>query len=237
MLKLARCFTLLAAVLALMGGVRVASASSVTLLDAFATFPTSDFSADIILTGDGTTDSISGVTPTSSQLLITIDNTGPVGIIKNVYLEDAWGDSGFLVSSSSFIIDRDSTGLSGVDFEPDGLPAAPPGGASNFGWDGNFERFRSINPAPTFGVGPGEWLALLYNLDGVTSTQAFLDALGAGIIDPMGIRRVAMHVIRCVDDESCTAISVPIPGAIWLFASALLGLFGFGYRRRRAVAA
>lgn len=33
-------------------------------------------------------------------------------------------------------------------------------------------------------------------------------------------------------DADCDAYTTPIPGAIWLLASALLGLLGFGARRR-----
>ena len=38
----------------------------------------------------------------------------------------------------------------------------------------------------------------------------------------------------CISGDSCSAIANPIPGAIWLFGSALLGLLGVGgYRSRR----
>ena len=47
---------------------------------------------------------------------------------------------------------------------------------------------------------------------------------------------VAGHILDCTDGGSCTAIAAPIPAALWLFLSAILGLVGIGRRRQRIVA-
>ena len=38
----------------------------------------------------------------------------------------------------------------------------------------------------------------------------------------------------CLADDGCSNLAQPIPGAVWLLASALLALVGIGYRRRQA---
>jgi hypothetical protein len=47
---------------------------------------------------------------------------------------------------------------------------------------------------------------------------------------------VAGHILDCTAEGSCTAIAAPIPAALWLFLSAILGLVGIGRRRQRMVA-
>ncbi len=47
----------------------------------------------------------------------------------------------------------------------------------------------------------------------------------------------AGNILDCTASGSCTAIAAPIPPALWLFLSAILGLVGIGYRRQRKVTA
>lgn len=54
------------------------------------------------------------------------------------------------------------------------------------------------------------------------------------ILKDASFTMVAIHANACVDepDTSCNAYATPIPAAIWLLGSALLGLVGFGARRK-----
>lgn len=74
--------------------------------------------------------------------------------------------------------------------------------------------------------------------DSLTISLAFLNGgfdatlLAEKILDVLMDMMVAVHVNECAPDESCNAYATPIPGAVWLLGSALLGLFGFSVRRR-----
>lgn len=47
----------------------------------------------------------------------------------------------------------------------------------------------------------------------------------------------AGNILDCTASGGCTAIAAPIPPALWLSLSAILGLVGIGYRRQRKVTA
>lgn len=74
--------------------------------------------------------------------------------------------------------------------------------------------------------------------DSLTISLAFLNggfdatALAQKILNIIEDMMVAIHVNECAPDTSCNAYATPIPAAIWLLGSALLGLFGFGAVRR-----
>jgi hypothetical protein len=67
---------------------------------------------------------------------------------------------------------------------------------------------------------------------GVTDEQ-----LARMISNTHGEIRLDTQVNACGGKANCTFTTVPIPGSIWLFATALLGLMGVGYRRKNAATA
>lgn len=77
--------------------------------------------------------------------------------------------------------------------------------------------------------------------DSLTLYLAFIDGESVSahlmsklILNNSSFTMVAIHANACVDrpDTSCNAYATPIPAAIWLLGSALLGLVGFGARRK-----
>ena len=115
-------------------------------------------------------------------------------------------------------------------------------------WDETAFYVFASPPPTTNGItsdgsgNPTDTLVIEFSL-----VQAYLDlflSAGALLADLLGMIqdedmnfRIVAHVLNCNNSDSCTVYANPIPPAIWLFVSALMGLGGLGYRRRRAAAA
>mgnify|MGYP001031846789 CR=1 FL=1 len=153
-----------------------------------------------------------------SRVQFDFFNTGPTGsLISEVYFDD-----GTLLGIAE-IIDADTGGNTDVNFSQDANPPKLPG------WnkiDPNFEVTAGFladadNPAPKWGVAPGEQLGIIFNLkDGGT-----YENIAAELAD--GRLRVGMHVISTGatgGNESFVSKPVPLPAAAWLFLSGLLGI-------------
>ena len=103
-------------------------------------------------------------------------------------------------------------------------------------WQGTFFQITKTNGINS-GIQTDEMLMITMLFDGAEKISA--EALA--MLMNMGTEglRIAGHFQNCTTSgESCSAIANPIPGAVWLFGSALLGLVGIGgYRSRRQRAA
>ncbi len=173
----------------------------------------------------------------ADDFTVAIDFTSVAGKLLDVYFEtDAW--SGF-----------DVTSVSETYVQP-GTPGEPPavGSIASFGgaWQGvapdgssdplSFTSSPSSSPPAITGSGGGFDAVLTFLFSGLSGDEiafatSVLTAFDQGF-------RIAMHIGACTESgESCTAIAAPIPGAVWLFISALLGLVGIGYRKREKLAA
>jgi hypothetical protein len=153
----------------------------------------------------------------TDMVSFTIRNLGPEpSVISEVYFDDGY------LSFDSFIESA------GVDYEVGASPGDLPGGNSitpNFDAD---LAFQAMNPSPFNGIGPDEWLTIVMDLDaGTTFADVLDDLLGPDL-------RVGLHAQAFMDDESCSFVNnpIPIPGAVWLLGSGLLGLLGL--RRKRS---
>lgn len=183
------------------------------------------------------------ITSISGGLLLTFTNTSSLSenalgsAINQIYLESGFGD--YFVSSSIY------ADAGTVNFVKDTVgPGTKPQDHTNVGttgWSTTWsEGYFTRSGNKDDGIN-----ALGY--DSADDSLTLLLAFDSGkSLTPEELRdliltdtafSVAVHVNACVDepDESCNAYATPIPGAIWLLSSALLGLVGFG-RWRRAVA-
>lgn len=84
------------------------------------------------------------------------------------------------------------------------------------------------NPPPAKGVNPGETLGIFFALQGTQTYADVVNELASGQL------RVGLHV-QAFDgggSESFVNMPVPVPAALWLFGSGLLGLIGFARRKK-----
>jgi len=160
----------------------------------------------------------------SNQVLFTFMNIGSeASSIADVYFED-----GTLLGIAS--LDNSDPGVAfSQGATPGDLPgknnASPPFVATS--------GFTADSDAPVQpnGVNPGEELGVLFNLK---TGQTFADAVAALGIDPAleGSLRIGIHVQGFATGGSESFVSnVPVPAAVWLFGSGLLGLVGVARRK------
>ena len=150
----------------------------------------------------------------------TNDSTGDSAgsVIGQIYFESGLAD---LLSNPSIL------GGTGVSFSDDDVnPGSPPGG-NLVGWAGEFYAAGAVPPPPANGVGVGDSLLISFDYAGN------VDDLVAALTDADGNSRIAVHVLDCVGETSCSAVStIPVPAAFPLLTAALSGLFLV--RRRNA---
>jgi len=144
-------------------------------------------------------------------------NLGPAAsVISEVYFDDG----SLLVLSS--VIDGP-----GVDFEQDANPPNLPGGAMAvppFVVTQGFLAEAVPSPAMN-GVGPSQWVAIEFTLQGGQTYADVLSELGSGAL------RIGIHVIGFDSEGSESFINVPEVGPTSLLAVGALGLLAL--RRRR----
>lgn len=154
--------------------------------------------------------------------------------IDKIWLEEGFGNIFDGVASTS------STGVVNITQETVNS-GTKPNNSTEIGWtttwaDGYWTRDGNKDD----GIN-----ALGYNDPGEDDSFTLILAFGEGeemtaedlknsILTDEDLRLVAIHSNACVDnpDQSCNAVATPIPGAIWLLGSAILGLVGFGARRK-----
>ena len=82
----------------------------------------------------------------------------------------------------------------------------------------------STSPSPFNGLNSGELLEIEWIFTG--DFDMFLSDI------TNGDSRFAAHIHDCSGSNSCSAVSaVPVPAAVWLFGSGLLGLAGLARRK------
>jgi len=166
----------------------------------------------------------------ANQVLFTFTNTGSnQSTISEVYFDD-----GTLLALAGLIDADDGTGGDpNVDFTQGATPPDLPGGNSispAFQVTAGFLA-DADNPAPKWGVSPGESLGIIFDLQSSLTFNDTITALGSGEL------RIGLHVINFASGGSESFVNnavVPVPAAIWLFGSGLLGLVGMARRKRSA---
>lgn len=154
------------------------------------------------------------------QVRFTFSNGGPLAsVIESLYFDD-----GTLLGIASIVNGP------GVSFMQGGTPPDLPGGqmvSPPFVTTAGF--LADSDPAVSMtGVGPGEFVAIIFDLQ---AGGTFGDVI-AELAD--GTLRAGIHVIGFASGGSESLVNVPEPGTGVL---ALLGLAGFGVMRRRRAAA
>lgn len=157
----------------------------------------------------------------SNQVLFAFSNTGSdLSSIADVYFDD-----GTLLGIAS--IDNSSLGVS---FSQGANPSNLPGG--NLVGFVTTSSFLADSDAPVQpnGVNPGEYLGITFDLlSGITYADT-INALQSGTD-----LRIGIHVQGFGDGGSESFVNttvVPVPAAVWLFGSGLIGLIGVARRKK-----
>lgn len=191
------------------------------------------FTGDVNVTTDGS----------HASFLFRNTTSGGMSSLASIWFEAGLG--GILTGADATLVQP------GVNFSLDVAPLGPGNGAPppapnaipDTPWTSNFARLTK-NGAAANGINPGESLLVVFSYAG---TEA---ALVGDLLDGFGNRRIALHLIAAkngecgVSSESGQSVNscsigvspVPLPPAVWLFLSAILGL-GTVVRRRARPAA
>ena len=176
-----------------------------------------------------------------SQLTVDVTDVGSGKIQFSFYntgseqstISEVYFDDGTLLGIAGLIdADDGSGGDSGVDFSQGANPPDLPGGNTltpPFQVTAGFLA-DADNPAPKWGVSPGEWLGIVFDLQAGGTFADVLTELGTGEL------RIGIHVINFASggSESFVNSPVPVPAAVWLFGSGLVGLAGIARRKKTA---
>jgi hypothetical protein len=157
------------------------------------------------------------------QVLFTFHNSGP----NDSSIADVYFDDGTLLGIAS--IDNSDTG---VDFATGASPPNLPG-ANNA--SPPFVTTAGLSadsnpPVQPNGVNPGESLGITFGLQSGGSFADVLAELANGEL------RIGIHVQGYASGGSEGFVNnpVPVPAAVWLFGSGLIGLVGVARRKRAA---
>jgi hypothetical protein len=176
-----------------------------------------------------------------NQVLFKFINAGP----SSMSITDIYFDDGTLLAISAL---QESPG---VNFEVGASPKNLPGGSAyNFqpersGFSNKFFSLDSESPTQPMGVNPGEWLGVVYSLQG---TQTFASVIAALALsqtniqnDIVGGLRVGIHVQGFGNGGSESFINgpaqgsgspSPVPDSPSTFVLLGLAVLGLGYGRR-----
>jgi hypothetical protein len=149
----------------------------------------------------------------------TFINNGPAEcVITEIYFQD-----GSILGFAS--IDES---LAGVDFQEEKVgnvnPKNLPGGKSinpEFIATTAFS-IEPVNPEPTWGVGPGEWVKIVYSIQAAQTYADIIDELDNADL------RIGIHVQSFSNGGSESFVNVPEPATM-----VLLGMGGLVLRKRK----
>lgn len=184
----------------------------------------------------------------AGEVEVTADGSNATFVFRNTTaggdssLASIWFEAGF----GSILTGADGSLVqTGVDFAVDVAPLGPgngnpppaPNDIPSTSWTSNFAKLDR-NGAAANGINPGEALSVVFGYSGTESD------LAGDLLNGFGDRRIALHLISAENGEcgpaatSCSigVSQVPLPPAVWLFLSAILGL-GAVIRRRPKPAA
>ena len=173
---------------------------------------------------------VSGNDFDSINFKFTNTSTGPFASkdgpsFAEIYFESGFGDYLSDPAADSIVGDPSATVTFVQDFSPgdpqakNDIPGVP--------WNSpSFAAFNASPPPTKDGINPGEMLTITFGL----KNNVTVDEVITAISDLQGDTRIALHALACsdTDPKSCNLSAVPIPGAIWLLASALIGLVAVG---------
>jgi hypothetical protein len=151
------------------------------------------------------------------QVLFHLENAGPeTATVASIYFDDS---NGHLDGIAELI------GSVGVTFSPKKLPG---GNGNPLRFDTDFRAAAKSSPSKN-GVGAGEWLDILFDLNsGSSFADVIADLTSGDMID--ADLRVGVHVIGYTSEGSESFVATPEPRTAVLVA---LGLVGLGVARAR----
>jgi uncharacterized protein (TIGR03382 family) len=181
--------------------------------------------------------SLSAFNADAPGLDLSVDVTVDGGVASFAFSNDSTGDSAAAVAARIYfesglgalgLSNPTIVGGSGVSFSADYPgPGSPPAG-NTINWSGEVAAIGAEEPPPQNGLGVGDSLLVTFDYAGT------VDVLVAALIDSSGNARIAAHVLDCVDGESCSAVTTPVPLPAAL--PALLSALGLLIARRRRIA-
>ena len=145
------------------------------------------------------------------------------------YIDGVYFYDGVLLGIAQ-IIDADTGGDAGVDFEspatPDHLPGFDPGDYPSLVYGFMVDDADADPPAPTWGIEPGETLGVLVDLIDGATFQDVIDGLNSGAI----IIGVKAQSFGPGDYSESFITVIPAPGAVLLGG---IGVCFVGWLRRK----
>lgn len=225
----------------LYGGVGVANASSVTVDFKIQNIATEVFALDLTVTSD---DTVGGVISFAFENVS--DGVAAGSSVHNVYFE-----SGLSSHLGAFSVNEHGVATAGTVAMKGGIgykstnapPSMESAGTLNIpgmpAWTTNYARYDKDGAAAN-GINVND----IWTMSFIALTDITADGLIGLITDVFDeTSRIAVHVGDCGgDDISCTAVAwppnpVPVPAALPLFLSGLIGLGVMARRKRKSAAA
>lgn len=175
----------------------------------------------------------------AGQVLFRFD-MAPLGVneapnVSQVYFDNGAPGSGALLSIATLIdVDDGPADMShaGVDFSLGASPPNLPGGntlSPAFVVTPGFLAGADTPKPQERAIDQGEWLGVVFNLQAGYGFADVLAELAGGEL------RIGVHMTSFADGGSeslvTTPTAVPVPAALWLFGSGLVGLTMVGRRR------
>ena len=181
--------------------------------------------------------SLTAYNASAPDLDLSVDVTVDGGVASFAFSNDSTGESAAAVAARIYfetglgalgLSNPTIVGGSGTSFSTDFPgPGSPPAGET-ISWGGELYAIGAVEPPPQNGLGVGDSLLVTFDYAGT------VDALVAALIDTSGNARIAVHVLDCVDGNSCAAVTTPVPLPAAL--PALLSALGLLIVRRRRFA-
>jgi hypothetical protein len=137
--------------------------------------------------------------------------------------------TGLIGSTDYFAVLFDTPTVRNLYFNPDGTISTYNIGSGSSGVIGSYTDSQFMHVDMTFDIAANQWDISLDN------TLLYSDAMDASYLRSI---RFSHGIISGIDPSATTYIdnvrisAVPVPAAIWLFASGLLGLTGMAKRRQ-----
>lgn len=154
---------------------------------------------------------------TGNKALFTFNN---IGADLESFIADVYFMDGTLLGISN--IDNSH---SGVQFSEGAKPQHLPG------YDATASFSADNDPGAANGVQTGEFLGITFDLlEGITFSDT-VDALSTGTL-VIGIHAQGLGADTDENFSESMINTVPVPGAVWLFGSGLIGLAGIARRKK-----
>ena len=156
------------------------------------------------------------------QVIFTIFHAnivGDTGEITEVYFD------GSVANLGSYISSNPSWNQVVAPANLPGQNDATPAFVTDFSLDSDF-----TGQSPDFPILPGGALGIVFALLNMTDFDDVIEAIESGSL------RLGLHVrsinLDRIDSSESFVSTVPVPAAVWLMGTGLIGLIGFGRKRQ-----